>query len=114
CARGKKKHAGSYKWEYVQDEPDHEDGEEWKQLDDYSISNFGRVKNKYEKFIKLAVSKGYKRYARGITVHQSVAKLFLENPENKPFVNHKNGDKLNNHFLNLEWVTPQENVVHAI
>ena len=47
-------------------------------------------------------------------VHREVAKLFIENKENKPQVNHIDGDKLNNHYLNLEWVNNSENQIHAI
>lgn len=59
--------------------------------------------------VRLYHKEGSKKFA----VHVLVAKHFLENTENKPEVNHIDGNKTNNNVFNLEWVTGSENQLHA-
>ena len=46
-------------------------------------------------------------------VHRLVAETFIPNPNNLPQVNHKDGNKLNNHYKNLEWATQVQNSQHS-
>lgn len=71
--------------------------------------NFSTDRNGY-KTARIMVS-GRKIHAK---VHRLVAKAFIANDDNKPAVNHRNGLKLDNCAANLEWVTPRENLHHAI
>lgn len=48
-----------------------------------------------------------------VSVHRLVAMYHIPNPLNKAWVNHKDGNKLNNHVLNLERTTPSENIQHS-
>ena len=97
--------------------------EQWQvitEFPNYSISNLGNVINTLtNKMMKLNIKSGY--YHIGLTnnnirktikVHRLVAIAFIPNPENKPEVNHKDKNKLNNSILNLEWMTHKENMQH--
>lgn len=86
----------------------------------YLVSNFGNVKSKrYNKPLKGFINNsGYKRVQIGSSknkhfIHRLVAEAFLEKKIDKDFVNHKDGNKLNNLVENLEWVTRSENDIHA-
>ncbi len=61
-------------------------------------------------------SQGYVRcsiFGKFAFLHRLVAKEFVDNPDSKPHVNHKDCDKHNNNASNLEWVTRSENTIHA-
>lgn len=99
--------------------------EEWKDIigyeDYYQISNYGNVRNKKTNYLyKLTDINniGYKRITlrnpiKRFFVHRLVALHFCDGYKEGLVVNHKDGNKTNNYFKNLEWVTRSENDLHA-
>lgn len=115
------------------------DGEVWKTIPDYSyyeVSNYGRIRS-LDKYINhnyggkalrkgkvISQSKDERGYLlvgltgdngvkKSIKVSRIVANVFIENPNDKPQVNHINGIKTDNTVKNLEWNTAGENVRHS-
>lgn len=92
----------------------------------YEVSNLGRVKSLPRKtvvkshIIKVEISwNGRPRVhlskngkAKHETLYRLIAMAFIPNPENKPEVNHIDGNPLNNNVSNLEWATKSENCWH--
>lgn len=98
---------------------------DWKAVDgfhDCYVNKNGNVSNS-DGFVLKARPIGLRGYlavricrngkTKILYVHRLVAEAFIPNPENKPVVNHIDGNKLNNDFTNLEWVTWSENLQHA-
>ena len=88
-------------------------------LSDYTITRNGEIiNNRNGRKVKPQPNgKGYLRVSIGGKlkfVHRLVAEKYIPNPENKPQVNHKDGNKLNNSVGNLEWVSNMENRQHAV
>ena len=93
----------------------------------YEVSNLGRVRSMKQYYGVIArimpattQKKGYKAVmfhingkAKCAKVHRLVAEAFIPNPDNLPEVNHKDGNKGNNHVSNLEWCTRSHNVKHS-
>lgn len=106
--------------------------EVWKRLiyqgndygDFYEVSNLGDIRNAKTKRVrkKNVLKTGYYFVTGSLgsrdkkitfKIHKAVAETFINNPNNLPVPNHKDGNKLNNYVGNLEWCTHSENTQHA-
>lgn len=93
-----------------------------KQFPDYEAHTSGKIRNiRTGRVMKARIDKGgykiidlrlnKKRYS--LLVHRLIAMAFISNPSNKPNVNHKNGNTLDNRKSNLEWCYQKYNITHS-
>ena len=125
CVNGLSKCAYNFKWKYENNNDDLEN-EIWKRVcienndtkgKEYFVSNLGRFKNSFGIIMDnyKINENGYTRvyiYNKTYVLHRLIALAFIQKPENKEQVNHKDGNKLNNKLENLEWVSNKENQIH--
>jgi hypothetical protein len=117
-----------YIWKYTDLDSKDLDNEIWKEIPEeftlgksnYWVSNKGRYKNNRGKLIEFKsafqyITISFRNNDKHVMyqLHRIIAYLFVPNLENKPFVNHIDGNKENNCADNLEWVTKSENTKHA-
>ena len=88
----------------------------------YEVSNLGKVRNiKSGRVLKTSLNNnGYLRLflcennkRKHLYLHRIIATAFIDNPDEKPCVNHIDENKLNNDLSNLEWCTVRENLIHG-
>ena len=91
-------------------------------FENYEVSNLGKVRNiKSGKVLKPQLNRnGYLMHLlyennkqKHLYLHRIIAIAFIDNPEEKPCVNHIDENKLNNDLSNLEWCTVKENNIHG-
>jgi plasmid maintenance system antidote protein VapI len=120
---GKKYSAYGYKW--IRQNDVEISNEIWKEVPiEYTnnmkniwVSNTGKIKYNNNKITYGHSSGGYLKISfnkKSFFVHRIVAQAFIDNIDNKEYINHKDGNRTNNNIDNLEWVTPKENTEHAI
>lgn len=91
-------------------------------LSNYEINEYGQIKNNHKKMLNPSTYRLYnivniidkiskKRY--NIRIHQLVASVFLENPNNYTIVHHKDDNRGNNHISNLEWTSHTQNITYS-
>jgi hypothetical protein len=89
-----------------------------KSYDNYSVSNFGNVRNDTtNRILKPGInSRGYcyvnlcnNNKKQNMTIHRLIALAFIPNPDNKKCIDHIDNSKINNNINNLRWVTYSEN-----
>jgi hypothetical protein len=91
-------------------------------LSNYSINKYGQIINNHNKLLKsidfnlykiaMLKDKNTKKHYN-IRIHQLVATIFLDNPNNYEIVHHKDNYRANNYYKNLEWTTQKQNIMYT-
>lgn len=128
CCSGRRPTSGGFIWYYIETiDNDDLPGEVWKDLGDsqyeeinvfphYQVSNLGRIKNRFNKVVKIrqttnSVTLSYNKVSKNMYIHRVVIMGFnIPNPDNKPLVDHIDTNRTNNALSNLRWVTNAENM----
>ena len=100
--------------------------EQWKTIEEaenYEVSNLGNIRNIFTKkilkgrpsasgYLQVSIKIDEESCFKNQYIHRLVDQHWIDNPEHKEQVNHKDGNKSNNCITNLEWVTSSENLYH--
>jgi len=135
CARGELETFCGFRWCHIDDEEDPYEIQEGEifvptigmygnkeiHYPNYKISNFGNLINSQTGLKKISITNVYPAYAlshegenKSFLAHKLVASFFVEGrTEERCIVNHKDENKKNPHYTNLEWVTQKENMIYS-
>jgi hypothetical protein len=91
-------------------------------LSEYNINEYGQIKNNNNKLLKLINFNLYKiamlidkntKKKYNVRIHQLVALIFIDNPHKYDIVHHKDNNRNNNYYKNLEWTSHKKNIMYS-
>lgn len=128
--KGYRKSAKGFVWKYEDinwENLNIPEGKEFPGFPNYIITKDAKVYSKsHKKYLATQLNAGYEcitlnsfnketkvKTSKTISMHILMATLYLPNPDNLPYVNHKNSNRADNRLDNLEWISPSDNMKHA-